>query len=345
MFFSSAKILIKLKTEFRHKYLLALFFMVIAACTQHDPVSESNAVHTTHIRFDSILFADTITIEKIKSFQSAHPDFFDLYVKRIIHLPPSDSVTEVKNMNAFVNDRDVQDIYKRTKKIFTPEETEKVFTGIDDFLKHYQYYFNKQPVKDVVTFISAFNYSVITTDSLIGVGLDMYLGSDCEFYPSIGVPTYAYRKFSKEYIVNDVIKGWFQSEYDIDHVKKELLSQMIYYGKQLYFTDLMAPDLQDSVKIGYTAKQLQWCKDNSKQTWAFFIEKKLFYVTNEMEYMKYVGDGNTTPGFPEGAPAKTAQWLGWQILRSYMKNNKTTLPELLAENDAQKILEKSGFKP
>ena len=336
-----------MKSEYRKVSLLAILIILIAACTHRDTISENEIVSTTHIRFDSLLYADadSITPEQIIKYRSSYPEFFDLYVNRIIHLPPTDSAKLASNLNAFIHDKDVKDIHNRTQKIFTPVVTQKIFSGIDDFLKHYKHYFNKQPAKEIVTFISAFNYSIITTDSLIGVGLDMYLGSDCEFYPSIGIPEYAYRRFSKEYIVNDVIKGWYQSEHDIDHVKKELLSQMIYYGKQLYFADMMAPDMQDSVKIGYTAKQLEWCNNNSKQMWAFYIEKKLLYATDEMEYMKYVGDGNTTQGFPEGAPAKTAQWLGWQIVRSYMKNNKTTLPQLLEENDAQKILEKSGFKP
>lgn len=322
--------------------------MIIAACSPHqDTISESESVQTSHIRFDSLLFSSTgsITAGILEKFESQHPVFFNLYVNRIIHLPPSDTASLAMHLNAFVHDKDVQDIHQRTKKIFTPEVTQQVFSGVDDFLKHYKYYFKKQPVKEIVTFISAFNYSIITADSLIGIGLDMYLGSDCEFYPSLGIPAYAYRRFSKEYIVNDVIKGWYQSEHDIDHVKKELLSQMIYYGKQLYFADVMAPDMQDSVKIGYTVKELKWCNNNSKQMWAFYIEKKLLYATDEMEYMKYVSDGNTTQGFPEGAPAKTAQWIGWQIVRSYMKNNTVTLPQLLNETDAQKILEKSGYKP
>lgn len=348
MFFIASKIRIKLKTTVHAILILATLFLT-AACnpSAENHTNQKEAAHTTHIRFDSLLFAgnDSVSATLFHQLQSASPSFFNLYLQRIIHLPPSDSSAMLTNLNAFVKDKDVQDIYNRTKKVFPSAETEKMFSDVESFLNQYQHYFGKHPVKQIVTYISAFNYNIITTDSIIGVGLDMYLGSACEFYPSIGIPAYAYRRFSKEYIVNDVIKGWFQSDYDVDHVKKELLSQMIYYGKLLYFTDVMAPDLNDSIKIGYTAKQLAWCKENSKQMWAFYIEKKLLYSTNEMEYMKFVGDGNTTQGFPEGAPAKTAQWLGWQIVRSYMKNNKTTLPQMLQEADAQKILEQSGFKP
>ena len=197
----------------------------------------------------------------------------------------------------------------------------------------------------MVTYISAFNYNVVTTDSVLGIGLDMYLGGDCEFYPSLEIPQYQYKKYSKQYLVNDCIKGWFQSEYDVDLVKKELLSQMIYYGKLLYFTDAMAPEMNDTIKIGYSAEQLKWSKENESQMWAYFLEQKLLYNTSELQYMKFISDGNTTQGFPKGSPAKTAQYIGWQIVRSYMKKNDVSLQQLLDEKDAQKILNESGYKP
>jgi hypothetical protein len=39
-------------------------------------------------------------------------------------------------------------------------------------------------------------------------------------------------------------------------------------------------------------------------------------------------------------------WVGWQIIKSYMKNNKdATLEKLMAEPDAQRILSKSKYRP
>ncbi len=47
-----------------------------------------------------------------------------------------------------------------------------------------------------------------------------------------------------------------------------------------------------------------------------------------------------------GAPGRLGIWLGWRIAESYMEHNETvTLQELMAEGDAQKILEESYYKP
>ena len=61
--------------------------------------------------------------------------------------------------------------------------------------------------------------------------------------------------------------------------------------------------------------------------------------------MKYIADGHATQGFPEGAPSRTAQWLGWKIVKRLYEEQQCEIKELLAEKDAQKILEKSGYKP
>ncbi len=324
--------------------------LLINSCkntTLHPDVSEIK-IETKKQRLDKDLLSinDSNAVALLQNLRTAYGTFLQLFCQRIIHLPPAADSVMTKNIYNFTSDKDVKDIFKRTQETFSENDIQNIYSGVQDFLKHYQYYFKKQPVNNIITFVSAFNYNIITTDSVIGIGLDMYLGKDSPFYPSLNFPSYMFNRFSKEYIISDCIKGWFQSEYDIDLEKKEMLSQMIYYGKQMYFTGLMAPEMNDTLKIGYSQKQLDWCKKNESQMWGFYIEKKILYSTFEKEYMKFLADGHTTQGFPEGAPGKTGQWLGWQIVNAYMKKNeKVSLQQLLNEKDAQKILQQSGYKP
>ena len=47
-----------------------------------------------------------------------------------------------------------------------------------------------------------------------------------------------------------------------------------------------------------------------------------------------------------GYTQKQVDWLGWQIISAYMQRYpNTTLPQLLALRDAQKLLEQSKYKP
>ena len=50
--------------------------------------------------------------------------------------------------------------------------------------------------------------------------------------------------------------------------------------------------------------------------------------------------------FSKESPARVGAWVGWQIVKKYMANNKNvTLPQLLDDYDAQNILSLSGYKP
>lgn len=322
--------------------------LFISACNR-DPM----AVNTDDIdvsvnaqRFEQDLFKGTYAneLERTQLLRKKYGTFFDLFVFKILNIPDEGDSATASNLAKFVTDREVNDILRLTDSVFT--STTDINSGMESFLKHHKFYFPDRPVPTVVTFISAFNYAVITTDSVIGIGLDMFLGPEVEYYARLGIPKYLFDKFSKDYIVPSAIKAWYQSDYDVSEVKNEFLSQMIHQGKMMYYINAMAPELHDSLRTGFSESQLKWCEENEGNIWSFFIENKLMFNTNPSEYAKFVNDGPATNGFPKEAPGRIGVWVGWQIVKEYMKKNSdVTLQNLLEEKDAQKILEESGYKP
>ena len=329
---------------------LFTFILLITSCTRERKneadVSAIN-IQQSFLRFDKDLFSfgDSITSDNVNKLRKKYNSFFDLYCGRIIRIHSDDDALTAQDLSHFIADSDIKEIHHKTDSLYS--NTNDIQEKLLNAFKHYAYYFPGKPIPEIVTYISAFNYQVITADSILGIGLDMYLGeNNADIYASINIPKYMSRRFAKAYIVNDCIKGWFQSEYDPDSVKSELLSQMIYYGKLLYYTDMLAPEMPDTIKTGYTKEQLDWCNKNESNVWAFFIEQKLLYSTVIQEYIKYINDGPTTNGLPKESPAKLGAWIGWQIVKAFMKNNSgITLKQLLKEKDAQKILNESNYKP
>ena len=67
-----------------------------------------------------------------------------------------------------------------------------------------------------------------------------------------------------------------------------------------------------------------------------------------MKIQKFLNPAPFTPGVGEkndSAP-RLAVWTGWQIVKQYMDNNpNVTLQQLMGDNDAQKILNGSKYKP
>jgi hypothetical protein len=199
---------------------------------------------------------------------------------------------------------------------------------------------------EIYTCISGFNESVFISGNLIGISLDKYLGSECEFYPLLGIPAYKQRKMIPGMIVSDVIREWGRSRFPLGKDATTLCDYMVYEGRLFYFMQAMLPEIPDSLITGFSEQQLKWCHNNQSEMWNYLVENKLLFSTRQMDIVRYINDGPTTNGFPKESPGRTGAWLGWQIVRKYMKKNpEVTLPDLMANDNYQGILNASAYAP
>jgi hypothetical protein len=200
----------------------------------------------------------------------------------------------------------------------------------------------------VYTYISGllYEYPVQYIDSVIVIGIDMFLGWDYEQYRAVALPVYMTRRMEPRNIIPECSRQIAFSMLPEGLRTKTLLDQMILHGKVLYAMDLFLPGTPDSLKIGYTKSQLQWCLENEAELWRLFIDQEMLFKSDPALNSRFIQDGPFTAGLPDGSPAMLGRWAGWQIVRSYMKKNSgTTLQQLLELDDSQLILSKSGYKP
>ena len=150
----------------------------------------------------------------------------------------------------------------------------------------------------------------------------------------------------KEYIVNDLVHAWMSKTFPNNNKSGTLLNEMVYQGKLLYLADAMMPEVNDSIKIGFTKKQLDWCNNHVKDVWGYMIKNKFLYSNDMAMVTKFTGEGPFTTGFVKESPARAGVWIGWKIVREYMNTHpEITLEQLMQENDPQKILSLSNYKP
>jgi hypothetical protein len=147
-------------------------------------------------------------------------------------------------------------------------------------------------------------------------------------------------------MATDALHGWIETEWLLPDNHIDLVSQMIYKGKMLTAMKKLFPEKHDSVLTGYSNAQLEWCKQNEKNIWSFFIEHKLLFSSEQNQIMKYLSEGPTTNGFPKESPANIGQYIGYRIVNAYLeKHPDTELNTLLNEEDYKKILNESEYKP
>jgi len=244
----------------------------------------------------------------------------------------------------FVSDQQNQQVYAECLKRFP--DLEKLTVGFSEAFARMEKEIPGIKIPAVYTYVSGFDfeYPIKYSDSALIIALDMYLGSDYKGYSRMGMPLYISSRLTPDHILPDCMK---EISLALLRTKKTpvLLDAMIEQGKMLCFADAMLPDTEDNIKIGYSAQQLAWCSDNEKNLWEFLISNELLFSAEAQSMSMFMTDGPFTSSFSQESPARTGAWLGWQIVRAYMKNNSTKLADLLAETDSQKILEKSGYKP
>ena len=313
---------------YRFAIALCVFFLSCDKKSKIEKAVEEIPVDIKVERFDKVFFeTQPKDLAKIKK---EYPFFFPA--------GNDDSVWIEKMQNPLW-----RELYAEVQKKYG--DFEPVRKEFNSLFQHIEYYFPKTKTPKVITIISEMDYNnkAIYADSLVIVALELYLGKEHKFYQ---FPNYIKENFEEKQIMPDVVSS-FSLKKISPITDKNLISKMVYYGKQLYLKDLLLPDYTDADKIGYTPEHIKWCEENEGYMWRYFIEKEMLYSDDAKLTSRFI---NTAPfskfylEIDNESPGRVGTWIGWQIVRSYMKNNDVSIEELLKAN-AKEIFEKSKYKP
>lgn len=308
--------------------ILSLMFLSCDKKSAVEKKIEALPVQIKIDRFDQVFFESSPKdLQKIKK---RYPFFFPEGI------PDSVWVNKINNplwRELFV---EVQKKYKKSESI--EAELEKVF-------KHIKFHFPKTKSPKVYTVIAEMDYDnkVIYADSLVIISLEMYLGKDHKFYE---FPAYIRQNFEQRQMMPDLVASFGKSKITTEK-DNTLLSQMIYHGKLLYLKDLILSSYTDDEKMGYTPKEINWCEENESYIWRYFLENELLYSNESKLNSRFIAPAPFSKFYLEidnESPGQVGAWIGWQIVRSFVKNNDVPVAKLL-ELNAKELFKKSKYKP
>ncbi len=315
------------------KFITVFSFLLFIYCKDKNEAIKVEDVEITESikieRFD--IKYSQCKPEKLKELQKQYPELFPN------DYPEEFWLDKMKNENFIMLNKEVQ------KKFNATESLQK---NIEELVSRVKHYFPDEKTPRVITLTNdlIIEKKAFYTKDFILIPLDLYLGKNHEFYD--GFENYQRANLEPEQILPEIVTN-FAFRKIIPSQDKSLLAEMIYFGKLHYLKDVLLPHVSDHSKIGYTQQHYKFCIENESMIWAYFLENNLLYDSNIRNTQKFIEESPYTKfgrEIDKESPGRIGQWMGWQIVRSYMIENEIPIEELMKKEPSE-IFKNSGYKP
>ncbi|MDR2556436.1 MAG: hypothetical protein LBC49_01840 [Bacteroidales bacterium] len=311
---------------------LALFF---TACTNNSDV-EPVAVH----RYDyAIMSLPADNPDSIGVALNLYADEYWVFLQGA----DLDDTNNIRQIQQFITDTQIIAVYKRIQSEY-PVESTKLGTELAKAFSNIRNIFPQFKDPNVYTYISYFDAlnRITYFDSILWIGLDLYVSNNTEQYSSFGIPQYLSARLSPDYLMPDIVRA---AGRQLIARKQEttLLDNIVEEGKMMCFISSVLPGTKEYILFGYTPGEWAWCKRNESKIWEYLAKENLLYQTDPVRIRRFINDG---PGglALEGAPSRLTQFIGWRLVSRYLDNTDDNWG-LLFESGTQEVLNVSKYKP
>lgn len=298
-------------------------------------------------RFEQDLFAipvDSIW-QYVPQMEQKYGRFFDLYNQRVICIGGTNQLNYDRKLASFLTDPDIRGSYREVSRIFGTENL-SCQKELSEAWARMAALFPNITLPTIYTHISGFNQNIVADSGVISISLDKYLGVNHKYYQMLRTPVYLQRNMHPKKVATDAVLALCLTEFEYAPKDDNMISQMLYYGKVHVLLDALLPDAPDTLRWGYSQQQLDWCHRNEQQMWLSMVEKDALFSTSMKEINRMVAPAPFTASFSQKSPGGVGQWIGYQIIKSYLKHNsQVTIQQLMRENDYQMVLNASHYKP
>ena len=287
--------------------------------------------------FNKDLFALDTT-----NFEEEYRALLSRYHEILFDEPDKDMIADLKE---FVTDTFLIKINELVDETFP--DIELLAEQVKGIYQHYKYYYPYWTTPPTFTYVAGTYYNrpnSVSGESVM-IGLDFYLSNKGLVYDKIGFPRYLSRRMQPLSLTRDLAEEFFYYTYDNRINQKNVLAEMVEEGKKMYFIEAMNPMLPDSIILGYSRQQMDWAYDNEGAVWAAIIGNNMLYSNNLENKRMLFNDGPFTAAFGNDSPARLGDFIGLQLVRSFMSNNDETLQNLMKMTDYQDVLQRSQYKP
>ncbi len=271
--------------------------------------------------------------------------FYRTYVEDILQGTPLEDPRLPLMLRTFATDPDWSLAQQAVDSLLGDLEPQR--QTFEDGLKRLEVLFPDSLTPRIIAFNSGFNYGIYPTDSVLGIGLEWFIGKD---HPVIGYlapeafPQFVKDRMRPEMLVPSALKGWLLVHYTLDIRGEDVLTNLVETGKVMALLDALLPDTDPALKFAFTKEQLAWCEANEYNIWKDIVAKDQLFSKSAEDIGRLMNDGPFTSGLPHESPGHIGEWIGYRMVKAYMADNpKLTFQQLMGVTDPRVILK--SYKP
>ena len=317
--------------------LAAICATLLAGCQGCNTVDKPETPPVAVTRLDTLLFEPG----GVDSLLEHHADFATLW-GNVLGYDGREPLPQL--FGRFASDTLMRQLYDSINRVFPT--TEAQVSQLQEAFGAIAAHLPQMTIPHIYFYNSGFNASILLADSMLGIGLDRFLGPGCWYYSQLGIPRYLARSMAPQRIAPVALQMWVESEYPLDVSRTKILDHMLYRGALLYMVRQALQGLPDSVALGYSGQQLLWLQEHERALWQYLSEKKLLYETNSLLVNQFTKPAPFTTALGQDSPGQAACYVGYRIVEAYMHRNPTApWSDLLGAQSAQTILGGARYNP
>lgn len=300
--------------------------------------TSKNQVNIIHFS-DSVLGLDSIHMfKKLEQMQYRHPAIF---------FESDSSSSWKKNLLPYLLDPEVQALFKDALKFRMPLDDfqSKIDYGVSQYRLRYQ---DRAKKFDIYTYISRNEkFWILEGPMHFFIPWDRYLGSDHPLYAREA--KYQISRHDSDQVIIEVFRSLSKNHIPKIKNNSSLLSGMINSGKSILFIQTMLGDSEAQKGLNMDVIQNQFMIDNEVALWKVLLKKKWLFDNSfdlKRKLIEPAPFSAFTTSNDQMIPGQAGTWFGWRILQNYWSQNpELDLSEIMADENVNLILQKSGYRP
>lgn len=327
--------------------ILLLLLFVSVSCSRHVPIKilSDEQIPSIYIqRFDKEMFMhiESEGCSDLSALNRSYPSFYPIYAESLIGIGSIDSIGYEHRLFDYFRGEEIRQLYWDT--LLEYDDMENIQSQLTQAFNRLHSYIPSITIPEFYVHVSGLNQSIAVGDGFISLSLDKYLGVNYPLYQTMFY-SYERRHMYSGNIVQDYLTGWYYSEYPYGGEENRVLDHILYYGK-LYYLHSLLLDKSEKEIMDFTESEERWFAKNEKTLWSYIVNEHKLYQNDQLFASKLLCDSPFTLFTLGEIPGRAGQWIGYQIIKSYVNSHEElSLHQLLSENDYKKILEDSKYDP